>query len=248
MENKSSMTALMSAFGRAYHTVVAQRPVFADTAAGELMTEEEYRMIAGYILSGMDFFAPEKKGSFAGREDALRYLVHTQIAPTPVGRARFCEDSLKTAVRTGTEQVVILGAGLDTFAYRERELLQRLPVFEVDHPLTQADKRERIRRAGWELPEKLHFVPVDFSTDDLQEKLLDAGFDSGKKTFYSWLGVSCYLTMEQIGAMLSSLAKLSAEGSSLVFDYAGEGLFTSNVKRVRNMVAVAAAAGEPMQS
>ena len=79
MENKSSMTALMSAFGRAYHTAVAQRPVFADTAAGELMTEEEYRMISGYILSGMDFFAPEKKGSFAGREDALRYLVHTSL-------------------------------------------------------------------------------------------------------------------------------------------------------------------------
>ena len=84
MENKSSMTALMSASGRAYHTAVAQRPVFADTAAGELMTEEEYRMIAGYILSGMDFFAPEKKEALqAGRTRcAIRCIRRSRPRPS----------------------------------------------------------------------------------------------------------------------------------------------------------------------
>ena len=248
MNNKASITALMSAFGRAYHVEKEQNPIFADTIAKELMTDSEYKMIGGYILGGIDFFAPDKKGTFTSNDDTLRFLVHTQIAPTPLARGRFCEDSLKTAVRTGVEQYVILGAGMDTFAFRNLEFLKKYKVFEVDHPLTQEDKKERINRAGLEIPNNLYFVPVDFSTDNLNDKLLNAGFDPKKKTFFSWLGVSYYLSLEQIEAMLDSLAELSAEGSSLVFDYADEGLFTSDVKRVQNMIAMAAAGGEPMKS
>ncbi|MGN1084514.1 MAG: class I SAM-dependent methyltransferase [Lachnospiraceae bacterium] len=248
MNNTTSITALLSAFGRAYHTEQEPSPIFADTKAKELMTEQEYQTIGNYILGGIDFFAPGKKDTFASREDALRYLVHTQIAPTPLARARFCEDALKTAMLTGTEQYVILGAGMDTFAFREPDFMKKYKVFEVDHPLTQADKKERIKRAGLELPEHLYFVPVDFSKDDLNEALRNAGFDPKKKTFFSWLGVSYYLSTEQIEAMLDSLAALSAEGSSLAFDYADEGLFTSDVKRVQNMIAMAAAGGEPMKS
>lgn len=178
----------------------------------------------------------------------LRYLVYTQIAPTPIGRSRFCEDSLKIAMMSGTEQYVILGAGLDTFAFRNPGFIAKYPVFEVDHPLTQKDKRERIRNAGWEIPEKLHFVPVDFAENDLKASLLAAGFDPDKKTFFSWLGVSYYLTDEQIRATLLSIKELSAEGSSLVFDCADDGLFISSVRRVQNMIAMAAAGGEAMCS
>lgn len=246
--NKVSITSLMSAFGRAYHVENAKHPVFADTKAKELMTEEEYKMIAGYILGGIDFFAPDKKGTFASDKDALRYLVYTQIAPTPLARARFCEDSLKTAMGTGTEQYVILGAGMDTFAFREPEFMAKYKVYEVDHPMTQKDKIDRIQRTDWAIPENLYFVPVDFSKDNLKEKLLNAGFDTTKKTFFSWLGVSYYLSTEEIESMLSCLSELSAEGSTLMFDYADEGLFTSKVKRVQNMIAMAAAGGEPMKS
>lgn len=79
---------------------------------------------------------PIKGGEFKSGEEALKYLVNAQLAPTPVARAKFCEDTLKTAVMTGTSQYVILGAGLDTFALREREFLNRFAVFEVDHPAT----------------------------------------------------------------------------------------------------------------
>lgn len=248
MNERASITALLSAFGRAYHTEKADAPIFKDTVAKRLLRDGEYQRIADHILGGMDFFAPEKKGTFATEDDALDYLVHTQIAPTPIARARFCEDSLKTAIRTGTEQYVILGAGLDTFAFRENGFMKRHAVFEVDHPLTQADKLERIARAGLEFPQNLHCVPVDLATDSLCEKLTDVGFDRTKKTFFSWLGVSCYLSEAQTDAMLGSLAALSAEGSTLVFDYADEGLFSSDVKRVQNMLAMAAAGGEPMRS
>lgn len=248
MNNKASITALMSAFGRAFHAENEKNPIFADTKAKELMTDEEYQSIGSYILGGIDFFAPEKKGTFASDKETLRYLVNTQIAPTPLARASFCEDSLKTAMRTGTEQYVILGAGMDTFVFREPDFMRKYKVFEVDHPLTQADKKERIKMAALEVPDNLCYVPVDFSTDNLNEKLLMAGFDPSKKTFFSWLGVSYYLSLEQIEKMLDSVADLSAEGSSLVFDYADENLFRSDIKRVQNMIAMAAAGGEPMKT
>lgn len=248
MNDRSSITALMSAFARAYHTRCEQRPIFTDDIAEKLMSAEEYQQISQYVSSGIDFFAPEKKNEIHSRDEILKYIVRTQLAPTPAARARFCEDSLKTAVMTGVKQYVILGAGLDTFAFREPDFVSRHHVFEVDHPLTLADKRERIARAGLSVPEKQHYVPVDFSCDDLSSKLLDSGFDPKKKTFFSWLGVSYYLTVEQIASILDSLAGISAEGSTLVFDCADEDLFTSDIKRVQNMAAMAAAGGEPMRS
>lgn len=248
MNDKASLTALMSAYGRAYHNETARTPVFSDTVARKLMTDGEFEKIGKYIVGGIDFFAPDKSNCFADDNEMLRYLVNTQIAPTPVARTRFCEEALKTAALTGTRQVVILGAGLDTFAFRNPRFTAKYPVFEVDHPLTQADKRERIARAKLSAPENLRFVPIDFSADDLCAGLADAGFDRTKKTFFSWLGVSYYLTVGQIGNMLLSLAEISADGSTLVFDYADEELFSSGVKRVQNMVAMAAAGGEPMRS
>ena len=246
--DKTSITALMSAFGRAYHALNGDNPIFADTKARELMTDEEYSMISNYILGGMDFFAPDKNDSFTTDEEALKYLINTQIAPTPLARAAFCEDALKTAIHTGTEQYVILGAGMDTFAFRESDFLKKYDVFEVDHPLTQEDKQKRIERAGWTVPGKLHFVPVDFTKDDMCTKLSESGFKPQKKTFFSWLGVSMYLNRHAIENMLQNIASLSADGSDLVFDYADAGLFVSNVKRVQNMLAIAKAGGEEMQS
>ena len=84
MNNKSSITALMAAFGRAYHAETAQTPIFADTVAKKLMTDHEYQMIANYILGGIDFFAPEKKDIFKDDTETMRYLINTHIAPTPL--------------------------------------------------------------------------------------------------------------------------------------------------------------------
>ena len=246
--DKTSITALMSAFGRAYHALNADNPIFFDAKVRELMSDEEYSQISDYINGGIDFFAPDKKDSFENREEALKYLVNTQIAPTPLARAAFCEDALTTSTQTGPQQYVILGAGLDTFAFREQEFMKKYDVFEVDHPLTQEDKKNRIEREGWTVPEKLHFVPIDFTKDSIGEKLIEAGFSLEKKTFFSWLGVSMYLDRQAIQNMLLNIAAISADGSDFVFDYADEGLFLSNVKRVQNMIAIAKAGGEEMKS
>ena len=248
MNNKSSITALMAAFGRAYHAETAQTPIFADTVAKKLMTDHEYQMIANYILGGIDFFAPEKKDIFKDDTETMRYLINTHIAPTPLCRSAYCEAALKTAMCTGTEQYVILGAGLDTFAFREPEFMKKYMVYELDHPKTQADKIQRIDRAGLDIPQNLIFVGVDFTKDDLCERLLSAGFDKTKKTFFSWLGVSYYLFRDDIEKTLKSIASFAADGSTLLFDYADAGLFLSDEKRVQNMVAMAKAGGEEMKS
>ena len=248
MNKKASITALMSSFGRAFHAENEDYPVFADDLAKELMTAEEYTAVQSYILGGAQFFEPEIDLAQQEPKELLRRLVNVHIAPSPLCRTAYTEKALKVAVLTGTKQYVMLGAGMDTFAFRETEFLSKHRVFEVDHPLTQADKRERITRAGWAVPENLVFVPIDFTKDRLAERLIAAGFDSSVKSFFSWLGVTYYLSVEEIETTLSALSELCAEGSTLVFDYPDENFFDVPEKRVQNTIMMAKAGGEPMQS
>ena len=248
MNNKASITALMSSFGRAFHTENEEYPVFADYLAKELMTEEEYTSVQNYILGGVQFFEPQFATAEQEPMELLRRIVNVHIAPSPLCRSVYTEQALKTAVLTGTKQYVILGAGMDTFAFREKEFLSKCRVFEVDHPLTQADKLERITRVGWKIPDQLTFVPVDFTKDNVKKCLIDAGFDPLEKTFFSWLGVTYYLSVEAIDKMLSVLSDLCADGSTLVFDYPDENFFHASEKRVQNTIMMAKAGGEPMQS
>jgi methyltransferase (TIGR00027 family) len=247
MDSKSSMTALIASFSRAYHAEFDEPIIFDDPIARQLMTDEEYQQIMGYMIGGIDFFAPEKKAALTGYEDLLKWVVQTQLAPTPLARAKYCEDMVINAAKIGAEQYVILGAGMDTFAYRNPELLSKLTVFEVDHPDTQAFKKMKVEKAGWDIPENLHFVPVDFTTDDLAEMLLKYDFDTKKITFFSWLGVIYYLTKDIFSDMVGTIASISPEGSGLLFDYPDDQFLLSDVKRVRNQIAMAEAAREPMK-
>ena len=181
-------------------------------------------------------------------EGAAALACECPYCASPLCRAAYTEKVLKTAVLTGTKQYVILGAGMDTFAFREPEFLAKHRVFEVDHPLTQADKLERITRAGWTVPDNLNFVPVDFTKDSLMERLIAAGFDPSAKSFFSWLGVTYYLSAEAIDAMLSALSGLCADGSSLVFDYPDENFFDAPERHVQNTIMMAKAGGKPMKS
>jgi methyltransferase (TIGR00027 family) len=131
-------------------------------------------------------------------------------------RARYAEDALGEAAAAGTGQVVILGAGLDTFAYRNP--YPGLRVFEVDHPATQEWKRDRLAAADIDVPGSVTYVPVDFEGDALTRGLADAGVDPGRPLFVIWLGVTVYLTRPAIAGTLLSLGGYAA-GSEVVFDY-----------------------------
>ncbi len=133
-----------------------------------------------------------------------------------VARSRYAEDNLARAIETGVTQYVLLGAGLDTFALRNPH--PHLRVFEVDHPATQAWKRELLTRAELPLPATLTFVPVDFEHQNLPERLLASGFDPTQPTFFAWLGVVPYLTLEAFRATVAFLAAQPL-GSGLVLDY-----------------------------
>lgn len=248
MNNKASITALMSSFGRAFYAENEKSPVFADYLAKKLMTEEEYQAVRGYILGGAKFFEPGTDTEKQDPNELLRTLVNVHIVPSPLCRSTYAEQSLKTAVMTGTKQYVILGAGLDTFAFRNADFLAKYRVFEVDHPLTQQDKKARIARAGWAVPENLTFVPVDFTEDSLTERLIAGGFDKSVKSFFSWLGVTYYLSEEEIDKTLEELSAICADGSTLVFDYPDENFFAAPEKRVQNSIMMAGAGGEPMKS
>jgi methyltransferase (TIGR00027 family) len=133
-----------------------------------------------------------------------------------VARSRYAEDNLRGAVENGVEQYVLLGAGLDTFAYRNPH--RRLRVFEVDHPATQQWKRELLQRNSILIPESLTYAPVDFEHQSLSAQLGEAGFDHRAPAFFAWLGVVPYLTLEAFRSTLGFIAGQSP-GSGVTLDY-----------------------------
>lgn len=161
-------------------------------------------------------------------------------------RSRFAEDRLAEAVAAGVRQYVVLGAGLDTFAWRN--VFAGLRVFEVDFPATQEWKKDVLARAGLAQPENLAFVPLDFEHRTLAEGLAEAGFDAGAKAFFGWLGVAPYLTREAFRSTLSVIAACPA-GSGVAFDYAvsPERLSAERRKHFDALAARVAAAGEPFK-
>jgi methyltransferase (TIGR00027 family) len=136
-----------------------------------------------------------------------------------VARSRIAEDTLGAAVARGVRQYVILGAGLDTFAYRSPYPPAELAVFEVDHPDTQRWKRALLERAGITQPSSLTWVPVDFERQTLAAALQQAGLQAAAPAFFSWLGVTMYLTRAAVRTTLDYVAARSP-GSAIVFDYA----------------------------
>lgn len=224
----ANLTALLSAFARAYHCKHSPNPVFCDEFAERLFSEDEYAQIEGYIRQ-------------SGKE--VKRYVNEQLAPIPLARARFCEDSLATAVRTGTKQYVILASGMDTFAVRNKD---RLTVYEIDTPNVLAEKKKRMARAG--LSPSVTYVPADLSTADVEKVLTENGFDKKKKTFFSCLGLFYYLSKEEIENLLQQIAAFAAEGSSLLFDFPDNHFFSSEVPRVKELIKTASASGSPMKS
>jgi len=136
-----------------------------------------------------------------------------------VARARFIEDLVDEQSRRGVAQYVLLGAGLDTFVQRRPEIASRLGVFEIDQPGTQAWKRQRLVELGYDIPQGLKLVPVDFEAGEAWgQKLAAAGFDSGRPAVLTSTGVSMYLTRQAIMAMLREVAAL-APGSTFAMSF-----------------------------
>jgi methyltransferase (TIGR00027 family) len=191
--NSHSITAQRAAMMRSAHQMLDEPRVFDDPLALRIIGVE---------------------GSSVLQTAPASVLLRAFIA----ARSRYAEDLLGEAVGRGLRQYVILGAGLDTFAYRNPYTQARLRVFEVDHPATQSWKRTQLEVAGISIPASLTFVPVDFETQAMADGLRQATFDYGEPAFFSWLGVTPYLTGEAVASTLKFIANLKP-GSGVVFDY-----------------------------
>ncbi len=197
-EGEASNTALRVAAQRAAHHLFDVPLVFEDSLALPILGSAE----ATKLRTG----AAESRTPFAL---AFRAAI--------VARSRFCDDLVKAAVARGIRQVVLLGAGLDTLAYRN-VLGADVRVFEIDHPATQAWKRQMLDAAGIAEPPSVTFVPIDFETTLLADGLRSGGVDPRRPAFFSWLGVVYYLPPETVLETLWYVGSL-APGSEIVFDY-----------------------------
>jgi len=215
------------------------------------------RRAAHYLLDAepkilADRFARALAG-FASDEE---FLEAYQALPNPwhrvwfALRSRFAEDELTEAVAHGTGQYVILGAGLDSFAYRQPDLVRSLDVYEVDHPATQAWKRERVSALGIEVPPSLHYVPIDFELSTLTEGLTAAGLDRSEPVFFSWLGVTPYLTKQAVERTLREAAAFSTARTTLVLEFIAppDTLNDEDAAHVRSEAEAVAKLGEPWLS
>lgn len=146
-----------------------------------------------------------------------KHFVAARFRAFIVARSRFAEDELADAVARGVKQYVVLGAGLDTFAYRNP--FSDLRVFEVDHPATQAWKRRRLTEVGITLPSSMTFAPVDFERETFDDGLRAAGLDENVPTFFSWLGVTMYLETSVVLGTLRAIYEMNS-ANGVVFDYA----------------------------
>lgn len=186
----------------------------------------------------------------------LEWIVRAMTRPmAPTGmcvvmRARYAEQALEQAVENGITQYVIIGAGMDSFAFRRPDLMERIDVFEIDHPETQGKKLERIRRLGLTIPSRLHFIPADLTKISAMEALAGSGFAMGRPTFLTLLGVVYYLTADSLAETARSLARHLPAGTLLVFDYLldTESARPEHLSMREKLRAFVARLGEPMVS
>jgi methyltransferase (TIGR00027 family) len=192
---KPSRTAWAAAAHRAAHQVLEEGRVFTDPLALRILGRDADAAILD------------------AEQNPSRRRIRIFIAV----RTRFAEDALAAAMERGVRQLVVLGAGLDTYAYRN-PWGDRLRILEVDHPLTQAWKRERLDEAAIAIPYTLTYAPIDFEHQTLAQGLAAAGFDPSLQTFFTWLGVVPYLTEDAIFSTLGFISSLP-QGAHVVFDY-----------------------------
>ena len=220
---RPSRTALRVAIRRAAHQLADRPPVLDDPIALRLI------------------------GPGFGRDlDRAMEKVARDFRAFMAARSRFVEDSLGEAVAQGTTQYVVLGAGLDTFAYRKP--FPSLRVFEVDFPATQEWKHELLAKAEIPIPGSLTFVALDFEHQALLDGLALAGIHLGKPTHFGWMGVVPYLTLEAFRATLRDVAQFP-EGSAITFDFAfpPETLTPQRRAIFDRLAERVSAAGEPFQ-
>ena len=226
-DNQASFTAMTVAYMRAYHSKHATDKIFDDFLAYDLIPDEKRGLIEQHLIEQYmvwdqqlnDFPYTELQSEQTITQELLRQAT-SGLEGFFNSRARYAEDALKELIKKGVKQYVILGAGMDTFAFRQPEMMEHLEVFEVDHPATQEFKLHRLAELGWKHPAKLHFIPIDFTKESLITALTSSSsYDQKVKTFFNWLGVTYFLTQDEVFTTFRSIREIAPADSTVVFDY-----------------------------
>jgi methyltransferase (TIGR00027 family) len=230
-DDSPSRTAYGVAMSRAAHQIFDLPRVFEDPAA-------------------LTILGPKVTGGIRAAERRFNSRYARYLRAFLVARSRLAEEAVNEAVARGVRQYVLLGAGLDTFAYRNPHAALGLRVFEVDHPATQEWKRQLVSHARLKAQGSLVYVPVDFEREQLAERLIANGFQRGEPAFFSWLGVTMYLTRDAIQETLRFVAQSTATRSGIIFDYLTVPARWDYLRRwgLKMLMRRVAAAGEPWQT
>ena len=242
-DGRPSSTAMGAAMARAAHLLLDGEPkILKDELALGFSGMENKAALRAALQTIQAELAQRSTPELAP-------IVFRNVRTLTTVRSRYAEDELSKAIGRGVAQYVILGAGLDSFAYRRRDLAEIVHVFEVDYPATQAWKQARRSTLGVELPSNLTFIPLDFEKQSLADALRAGGYRAEKPAFFSWLGVTEYLTEEAIFMTLQVIAAM-APGSEIVFQYVlPESLLDEENRRLFAVFkAFAAARSEPIRS
>jgi methyltransferase (TIGR00027 family) len=226
----ASRTALATSLMRAAHTRLDRHPLIDDPWGDRLVPESVKRAMA------------------SPNEVLDESLTRSQSYANVIMRTRYAEDALRAAVSQGVSQYVLIGAGFDSFALRRPAYSANLQIFEIDFPATQRLKIERIDACGIALPDAVHFIAADLSQESVAAALTRSQFETQRLTFFSWLGVTMYLTREANLATLRSIASCSPAGSEVVFTYLDERVFQARSETFRALEQRVAAIGEPFRS
>jgi len=181
----------------------------------------------------------------AGRE-RLEHLI-PGLGNSIRARVRYFDDMVKKSIDEELEQLVIIGAGYDTRAYRIKGLKDRVLVFEVDYPDTQAVKMEKIKEIFGRLPDHVLYVPVDLATEDLGQRLLEKGYDRSKKTLFLMEGLVMYISPTVVDDLLTFIVENSGIDSAIVFDYFLQSVIDGTSDTEKNIRNFLKQVGEPMQ-
>jgi len=239
-EERPTVSAVPAAFFRALESIQpAKKRILHDPYAAQ-------------FLSGISKVLLHTRFLISGR--LLHKIVNVVLSRIIPGgtnyvivRTRYIDDCLLQCIEDDIQQLVILGAGYDSRAFRFTALKERVKIFEVDHPYSQRDKKEKVEKISGDLPNHVIYVPVDFEKDMLDERLFAWGYDKNAKTLFIWEGVTVYLTKEAVYQTLDFVVNNSGEGSSIVFDYVYETVIDGRMEEGQSMRRRAEKAGVPFK-
>lgn len=233
--DRGSQTALIVSLMRAVHSRGDIDPIINDPFGFDFVTSDERAIICYRLSLKLGRHVVEQLRNIHREDDALAFVIRATLGyGNVIIRTRYTEDRLDAAMTNGMLQYVSLGAGMDSFCFRRPELVPTLKIFEIDHPATQEMKMKRLAAAGLTPPSNVEYISADFERETVGDVLHKSTYDRKIPAFFSWLGVTMYLTRQAIFQTIRSISENASAGSELVFNYLNATAWSPEAKSMKS--------------